>query len=97
MTGQPGEAQHGHARPSAADMRASLAAARAMLTGDDPAAHDAAQGGHCAACTTLAALSLAFNITSTLAGEEAFNSGKLAHALYAAVEQAERELDTGLN
>ncbi len=88
--------QHGH-RPDPADMHAALATARAMLTGDDPAAHDAAATGTCPACTTLAALSLAFNITSTLAGEEAFNSGKLAHALYAAIEQAERELDTGLN
>lgn len=92
MTGQPSEAQHGHARPDTADMRASLAVARAILTDDDPAAHQAAASGTCPECTVVAAVSFGFNLAATLAGEQVGVSQPLASVMLAAVEDTEREL-----
>jgi hypothetical protein len=84
--------QHGHARPDTADMRAALATARAILADDKPGAHQAAATGACPACTTLAALSFAFNLTATLAGEQIGLSRQLATTMLAAVQHAEADL-----
>ncbi len=86
------EPAHGHARPGTADMRAALAVARAILTGDDPAAHDAAASGTCLACTTVAAVSFGFSLTATLAGEQIGLSRQLATTMLAAVQATEAEL-----
>jgi hypothetical protein len=83
---------HDHARPDTADMRAALATARAILAGDKPGAHQAATAGTCPACTTLAALSFAFNLTATLAGEQIGLSQPLASVMLAAVQTAEADL-----
>ena len=82
---------HDHARPDTADMRAALATARAILT-DDPGAHQAAATGTCPACTTLAAMSFAFNLTATLASEQLGLSRQLATTMLAAVQHAEADL-----
>ncbi len=92
MTGQPGEAQHGHARPSAADMRASLRTARAVLLGDDPGARAAAGSGSCPACTALAGISFGVTLASELTGDTAFVSERSRRAMLAAIDAAEREL-----
>jgi hypothetical protein len=73
-------------------MRAALATARAILTGDDPAAHQTAASGACTACTTVAALSFGFNLTATLAGEQVGLSRQLASTMLAAVQAAEADL-----
>ncbi len=83
---------HDHARPDTADMRASLAVARAILTGDDPTAHQAAASGTCPECTVVAAVSFGFNLVATLAGEQVGVSQPLASVMLAAVEDTEREL-----
>ena len=84
-------------RPDTADLRAVLAVARAVLTGDDPAAHQAAATGTCPACTTVAAVSFGFSLAATLAGEQVGVSPELARVLLAAVDAATRELGTAPN
>jgi hypothetical protein len=79
-------------RPGLADHRAALAAARAILTGDDQAAHAAAGSGSCPQCTALDGISLGMQLVSTLAGEKLGVSPELARVMLAAVEAAEAEL-----
>lgn len=89
MTGHP----HDHARPDTADMRASLAAARAILDGASHAtAHQAAQTGTCPACTAIAGISFVIATASTLAGDKVFVSEPVRQAMLAAVDAAEAEL-----
>ena len=65
MTGDP----HDHARPGAAEQRAALAIARAILGGADPAAvREAAGDRGCPTCTTVAGISLGVNLAAMLAG-----------------------------
>ena len=88
---------HDHARPGQADLRAVLNTARAILTGDDQAAHQAAAAGTCPACTTVAATSFGFSLAATLAGEQLGVSRQLAAAMLAAVQAAQAELDAAPN
>ena len=90
-------APHDHARPGLADMRAALAAYRALLTTADLGAiHQAAQGGACPACTTVAAVTFAHALASELAGA-GFVSGPLAARLLAAVTSAEADITAAGN
>jgi hypothetical protein len=87
-----------HARPDTADMRAGLATARAILDGADPgAAHQAAETGACPACVAVAGINLMISIVATLAGDQGFVSERSRRAMLAAVEAAERDLDSGPN
>ena len=92
-----------HARPGPADMRAALATARAVLSGADEAAHEAAQGGSCPACTTKAAVSFGFALASTMASVAAEQkappmiSPEVAAAMLAAVDAADAELRSSGN
>jgi hypothetical protein len=88
---------HDHARPDTADMRAALAAARAILTGDDQAAHAAAGSGSCPQCTARAGISFGIALASTLAGDKPFVSEPTRRAMLAAVDAAQRELDAAPN
>jgi hypothetical protein len=83
---------HDPARPTIADQRAVLAAARAVILGADPAAHEAAAAGACPACTTLAAISFGFALAASVAGETLV-SETLRLRLLAAVNTAQAELD----
>lgn len=83
---------HDHARPDLADQWAAVRIARAMLTGDDPAAHDAASAGTCPACTTLAATSFGIMLASRAYGDTALVSEPSLRAMLAAVDAAETEL-----
>jgi hypothetical protein len=87
---------HDHARPDTADQRAVLAVARVLLTTADPAdaAHDYAGSGDCLACTVVAAVQWGFALSATMATAEPFLSERLARAALAAVDAAQRELDT---
>jgi hypothetical protein len=89
---------HGH-RPSLADQRAVLAAARAVLAADPDAAHQAAESGSCAACTVVAALQLGFALAASLTTGEPFTAyGSQLHArLLAAVSTAQAELRAAQN
>jgi len=89
-------AEHDHARPDTDDMLASLDVARAVLLGDDAAAHAAAATGTCPACTTIAATSFGITLASTLLGET-FLTDRTRRAMLAAVEAARREIDTAPN
>jgi hypothetical protein len=82
---------HDHARPAAADQRAVLATARAVLTADPDAAHAAAGSGACDECTTVAAVQFGFALAAELAGA-GFASGPLRARLLAAITSAEAEL-----
>jgi hypothetical protein len=93
MTGDP----HDHARPGLADMRAALATARAVLLGDDPAAHAAASAGSCPACTAMAGISFGITLGSIMAGDPAFVSEPVRGAMLAAVDAAEAELRAAPN
>jgi hypothetical protein len=98
MTAESSRSDHDPARPGPADMRASLAAARAILDGAAPGtAHQAAEAGSCPECVAVAGLSFAFTVVSTTAGDEAFMSERTRRVLLAAVDAAQQELDTGLN
>jgi hypothetical protein len=87
-TGDP----HDHARPDLADMRASLAAARAIVLGDDPAAHDAASAGSCPACVAVAGISLGIKLVSDLAGDGPLVSKPVRLAILDALATIEGEL-----
>jgi hypothetical protein len=86
-----------HARPDPADMRASLATARAVLAADPDAAHTAAESGSCAACTTTASIQFGFALVATFGGEQMFVSEQLRQRLLAAVADAQHELDAAPN
>jgi hypothetical protein len=88
---------HEHARPGPADMRAALAAARAILLRDDQAAHDAASAGTCPACTVMAGISFGIMLASTALGDAAFVSEPARLACLAAVDAAEGELRAAPN
>jgi hypothetical protein len=89
---------HDHARPDAADMRASLATARAILDGADPStAHETAESGTCAACVAVAGISFMVTVVSTLAGDTTVVSERSRRAMLAAVQAAQRELDSAPN
>jgi hypothetical protein len=92
-TGDP----HEHARPGLADMRAALTTARAILLGDDQAAHDAASAGSCPACTALAGISFGITLASTIAGDKTLVSEPVRAACLAAVDAAEAELRAAPN
>ena len=82
-----------HARPGAAEQRAALAMARAILGGADPAAVRQAAGDRaCPACTTVAGISLGVNLAAMLAGLKLGPSPELARVMLAAVDAAEAEL-----
>lgn len=88
--------QHDHARPGITDMRAALGTARAVLGADPDAAHEAAGAGSCPACTVVSAVQFGFALAASLTGQE-FVTGQLLARLLAAVDAAQRELDTGSN
>ena len=74
-------------------MRAALAVARAILTGDDPAAHDAAASGTCPTCTTVAAMSFGFIARPPCwPASAAVRVRAGPRAMLAAVDAAEAEL-----
>jgi hypothetical protein len=102
MTGQPDEAPHDdapheHARPDLADMRASLAVARAILLGDDPGAHAAASAGSCPACTAMAGISFGITLASTFAGDKTLVSEPIRLAMLDAIASTEGELRAAPN
>jgi hypothetical protein len=82
--------------PSVADLRATLATARAVLAADPGAAHDAAATGSCAACTVIASIQFGYTLAVELAGA-GFVTGPLRDRLQAAIDTAQAELDAGLN
>jgi hypothetical protein len=84
-------------RPGMSEQRAALATARAILLGADADAHQAAQAGHCPACTTIAGISFVITVTSTMAGDKMFVSERVARVLLAAVDAAQLELDSSAN
>jgi hypothetical protein len=57
-----------HARPGPGDMLAALAAARAVVDGDDQAAHEYASAA-CPACVAVAGTSLGIKLAFDLAGD----------------------------
>ena len=76
-----------------AEQRAVLAVARVLLTTTDlGAAHEAASGGSCPACTVVAAVQWGFTLSAALASAEPFLSERLARVALAAVDAAEAEL-----
>jgi hypothetical protein len=90
---------HDPARPAIADQRATLAAARAILASDPDAAHQAAESGSCPACTVIASLQLGFALAAATATGEPFVTpgGQLHARLLAAINTAQRELDSAPN
>lgn len=86
----------GH-RPSPADLRAVLAAARHILLAEDQAAHDAAEGGACAGCVATAAISFGFALIATFEGEPIGIPEPLRRRLLNAVDAAEADLRSGLS
>ncbi len=95
------DAQHEHARPDLADMRAALATARAILADPDPdadpdAAHDYAGAGSCDSCTAIAGIQFGFTLAAVFTGKP-FVDEPLRLQLLAAVDAARRELDTAPN
>ncbi len=58
-----------HARPGPDDMLAALGAARAVVNGDDRAAHEHASAGTCPACVAVAGTSLGIKLVFDLAGD----------------------------
>jgi hypothetical protein len=86
----------GH-RPSPADLRAVLAAARHILLAEDGAAHDAIEGADCAGCVATAAISFGFALIATFEGEPIGVSEPLRLRLLAAVDAAEGDLRSGLS
>jgi hypothetical protein len=88
---------HDHARPDIADMRAALATTRAILLGDDQAAHAAAASGSCPSCTAVAASSFGITLASTIGGDTAFTSEPLRLAMLAAVDATADELRGSAN
>ena len=88
---------HDHARPGRADQLAALATLRAVLTGDDPGAHDAAASGACPACTAIAVASFAAAHLSTLAGDTVLVGEPTRYVMLAAVDAAEAELRAAFN
>jgi hypothetical protein len=88
---------HDHARPDITSQRAVLAVARVLLTTTDAeAAHDYAGAG-CPACTVVAAVQWGFALSAAMATAEPFLSERLARAALAAVDAAQRELDSAGN
>ena len=90
------DSPHDH-RPGIADMRAALLATRAILDRADDTAHEAAEGGSCPACTTMAGISYGTTLASTMAGDTAFMSEPVRLQLLAMVDATLRDLDTGSN
>jgi hypothetical protein len=87
-----------HDRPSLADHRTALLATRAILDGADlKAAHEAAEGGSCAACVATAGISYGLTLASTAAGDTAFMSEPVRLALLALVDATLAELDAAPN
>jgi hypothetical protein len=87
---------HEH-RPDLAAQLAGIAVTRAILTGADADAHQAAADAPCPACAAIAAASLVMAIASTLAGEAMFMSEELRRVFLAAVDAAEAELRSAGN
>ena len=88
---------HDH-RPGSGEQRAALATARAILDGaDHGTAHQAAESGTCPACVAVAGISFMVTVVSTLAGDKAFVSERSRRAMLAAVQAAQRELDSAPN
>ena len=89
---------HDHARPSLADHRTALLVTRAILDGADlKAAHEAAEGGSCAACVATAGISYGLTLASTVAGDKSFMSEPVRLALLALVDTTLAELDAAPN
>lgn len=88
---------HDHARPGLADMRPALLATRAILTGDDQAAHQAAESGSCPECVAMAGISYGTTLASTMAGDTGLMSEPVRQALLAAVGATLAELDASAN
>ena len=91
------DGQHDHARPGLAEHRAVLAVARAVLTADPEAAHEAAGAGSCDSCTVVAALQLGFTLHSVFAGESFGVSEPLRLKLLAAIDEIQARLDAASN
>ena len=90
--------QHDHDRPGIADMKTALLATRAILDGADlKAAHEAAEGGSCAACVATAGISYGLTLASTMAGDTALMSEPVRLALLDAVDATLAELDAASN
>jgi len=88
---------HDHARPARADQLAALAILRAVLTGDDPGAHDAAASGACPACTAIAVATFAVAFQSTLAGDTVLVGEPTRYVMLAAIDDTEAELRAAWN
>ena len=88
---------HEHARPDLADMRAALATARAVLLGDDPAAHAAASAGTCPQCTAMAGISFGITLASIALGDAAFVSEPVRDAMLDKIASTEAELRAAPN
>ena len=89
---------HDHDRPGIADMKTALLVTRVILDGADlKTAHEAAARGSCPVCVAVAGISFGITLASTVAGDTAFVNEPLRLALLAAVDAAERDLDSGSN
>jgi hypothetical protein len=90
--------QHDHDRPGIADMKTALGTFRVVLDSADlKTAHEAAARGSCPVCVAVAGISFGITLASTVAGDTAFVNEPLRLALLAAVDAAERDLDSGSN
>jgi hypothetical protein len=83
--------------PGLAEQRAVLAAARAILTRDDDAAHHYAGTGNCPQCTVVSSLQFGFALAAQLTGRQAFVDEGLRRALLDAVNAAQAEVDDAPN
>lgn len=85
-------ADHDHA-PDIATQRASLKIARALLTGDTPAASEAAAAASCPVCLTLCVMHLGVGLAAEVSGDNGFPVSETLRAkLLAAVATTERDL-----
>ena len=92
---------HDH-RPDHAAQLAAIAAARAVILGDDPAAITAAEAAPCTVCAAIAGfhwwMSMAALIINRINGQRsAFVSQELRLAFLAAVKETERDLGSEPN
>lgn len=87
------EGPHDHARPDVSAQRAALVVARAILTGADADAHQAAATASCPACVAMAGTSFGSTLASMMAGDQALMSEQTRARLLAAIDAAQAELD----
>jgi hypothetical protein len=82
--------------PGPAEQQAVLAAARAMLHGDDQAAHDAAATAPCPACATMAAIAFGWAIAAELDGARV-TSAPFRVQMLGFIAQAQRDIREAQN